>query len=60
MMTVATMTTTPTVTAEAPIGHTVITGMAHARGTMWNVVNDMARPLPIHRAATAATVSSRR
>ena len=45
MMTVATMTTTPTVTAEAPIGHATITGMAHARGTMGNVAKSMARPL---------------
>ena len=53
-MTVATMATTPTVTAEAPIGHATITGMTHARGAMGDVANVMAHPLPIH--ATAADV----
>ena len=42
IMTVATITTTPTVTAEAPIGHTTITGMTHARGTMGDVVKAVA------------------
>ena len=46
MMAVATMMTTPTVSADAPIGHTAITGMAHARGTMGNVVKAMTCPLP--------------
>ena len=58
-MAVATMatTSTPTVTAEAPIGHAAITGMTHARGTMGNAADAMARPLPIH---ASATVSSHR
>ena len=30
--------------AEAPIGHTMIPGMTHARGTMGNVGQAMARP----------------
>ena len=56
-MTVTTMATIPTVAAEAPIGHTTITGMTHARGTMGNVVKAMAHPLQIR---TTATVSSHR
>ena len=51
-MTVTTMATIPTVAAEAPIGHTTITGMTHARGTMGNVVKAISRPLPIHATAT--------
>ena len=57
VMAVGTISATPAVTAEAPIGHITITGMAHARGTIGNVANAMARPLPIH---ATATVSSRR
>ena len=59
MMAVATMTSTntPTVTAEAPIGHTTISGMTHACGTMENLINDIARPLPIHATATVADVT---
>ena len=49
---VAATATTPAVAVEAPIGHTAITGMSHARGTMGNVVKAMdfqsTRPRPFH------------